>query len=572
MSSSDEYDAATAQYLLAAWKALKNGNINFHKSLQHHVDELLSATLTSIGLVDTRSLSEETLRFARIFGATISTKEDNSTKVNISSTSASTHELQVDLFRLFRKLFSALTGRSFELISTEGEIRDLMMWRVKHQPDTFEESTRTATDELGDFYNKNSLEMFRKAKQFGGMRLVTGGQRTFGPSALSAVRTTGLYADTQLIPDPVYPFLHSNLKLNAAPLQLAIQLFHILQLSPLVDAELPVLPVFVFPSFEEALELGDAHTKIGMERMVIRLIAPLCQGTIITLDDLFEYSVKNEDAFLNSLMPSALFVPPGKQPNPQLSATEAANLYIKALEGFRSSTELEKMKGMPIGLLLLQGIIERLRPQYHLFDNARELGAQPLLSQPVHWHYFEKISEANAKELRSKEVISEQAFQTLRAVQDDSLSWLASIPVSTLSDLIRNNEHRWLREELNKYTTQLASLEHIDTSAMIREVRHGLDSLVQRQHKNLKDIERKYSPKKAGVYVGGAAGVGLAASAMMLPSLSPLLGISVPAIALAAVVSGTVIGYSKEKIGEAVEKRQAERSILGVLATVRPRE
>lgn len=71
---------------------------------------------------------------------------------------------------------------------------------------------------------------------------MTGGQRTFGPSALNAVRITGLYADTQLIPDPIYPFVGSNLSLNAVHLQLAIQLFYVLRLRPLVEAELPVPP------------------------------------------------------------------------------------------------------------------------------------------------------------------------------------------------------------------------------------------------------------------------------------------------------------------------------------------
>ncbi|WP_300630993.1 hypothetical protein, partial [Pseudomonas sp.] len=118
-------------------------------------------------------------------------------------------------------------------------------------------------------------------------------------------------------------------------------------------------------------------------------------------------------------------------------------------------------------------------------------------------------------------MISEQALQTLRAVQDDSLSWLANIPLTTLARLISNNEHRWLREELNKYTSQLASAGPIDTNDMIKEVSHGLASLVQRQRKSLKDIEAKYAPKKAAVVAGGIVGAGLVASAVMLPFLSP---------------------------------------------------
>jgi hypothetical protein len=269
-------------------------------------------------------------------------------------------------------------------------------------------------------------------------------------------------------------------------------------------------------------------------------------------------------------MPSGLFIPPGGKLGIELGAAEAASQYLKELEGVRSPLVLDQMKRMPTGPLLLNGVLERLRPQYHLFENSSELGAQALLSQPVHWHYFEKIAQANARDLRSKNVISDQALQTLHAIQDDSLSWLANIPVKTLAQLISNNEHRWLREELNKYTSQLASIGPIDTNEMIKEVSHGLASLVQRQRKSLKDIELKYAPKKAAVLAGGIISAGLVASAVMLPLLSPLLAVGVPTVALAGAASGALIGFGKEKIGEVVEKRYAGQSMLGVLATTRP--
>lgn len=566
----DVDDSIAAQRLLNAWKAMREGKLRFPTPLQSYADELLAAPLTAIGLVDTKDMSREAILMANRFGAALSIQGGKQLKENADQTSAAMNEVQVGLFSLFSALFAALTGRAVELVIGVEEIKQRMMWRVKHQPDLFANSVNQATGELGEFYNHHSINIYQQAKNFGGMRLVTGGQRMFGPSALNAVRITGLYADTQLIPDPIYPFISSDLKLNAAPLQLAIQLFHILQLRPLVDAKLPVPAVFIFPSFEESLEQHDAHTKLGLEDLSVRLISPICQGQIQSLDELFDYSSKQESAFLDKLMPAGLFIPPGGEPGISLSASEAARQYLKELEGVRSPHVLDQMKRMPIGPLLLNGVLERLRPQYHLFENSNELGAQALLSQPAHWHYFEKIAQANARDLRSQNVISDQAFQTLHAVQDNSLSWLANIPVTTLVQLISNNEHRWLREELNKYTSQLASAGPIDTNEMIKEVSHGLASLVQRQRKSLNDIELRYAPKKAAVLTGGVIGAGLVASAVMLPLLSPLLAVGVPAVALAGAASGALIGFGKEKIGEIVEKRHAGKSLLGVLATARP--
>jgi len=564
------HNPETAQRLLDAWKAAREGKLKFPPSLQFHADELSAAPLTATGLVDTKGMSRETVLLATSFGAALSLQRDEALKDKAYQPTAAMNEVQVELFALFSSLFSALTGRSVDLVRDANEIKQHILWRVGYQPDVFANSVNQATEELSKFYDRHSINIYERAKSFGGMRLVTGGQRQFGPSALNAVRITGLYADTQLIPDPIYPFLSSDLNLNAIHLQLAIQLFHILQLRPLVDAKLPVPAVFIFPSFEEALERNDAHTKLGLEQLAIGLISPICRGQIQSLEELFDYSSKQETAFLDALMSSGLFVPPGGKPGIQLSAGEAASRYLQELEGIRSPLVLDQMKRMPTGRLLLNGVLERLRPQYHLFENSNELGAQALLSQPVHWHYFEKIAQANARDLRSKNVISDQALQTLHAIQDDSLSWLANIPVTTLVQLISNNEHRWLREELNKYTSQLASTGPIDTNEMIKEVSHGLASLVQRQRKSLKDIESRYAPKKAAVLTGGIIGAGLVASAAMLPLLSPLLAVGVPAVALAGAASAALIGFGKEKIGEVVEKRHAGQSMLGVLATTRP--
>jgi len=560
-------DADTAQRVLMAWKALNNDKLHLPPHMAALAQEIKDAPLLANGLVDTTRLSSSALMLARSAGMALLHGKHEQAPAPLTIPSA---DLQETLFALFARLFGALTGRAVDLVLKEEEIRDLMVWRIKHDTQAFEVATNEATQALASFYDAHYLELFRRGQQLGGMRLLSGGQRVFQKSALTSLRLTALYADTQLIPDPIYPFLEGGLNLNAAHLQLAIALFHILSLRPLVDARFPVPPVFVFPSFERSLEGGDAHTKMGLEKLIVSVIGPHCKGTIESLDDLFAYTRRQDDAFAQELLNAKLFVPPNGTPGEMLSIAQAREAYLSGLAGIRSQDNLEELRQLPAPSLIVNGIMERLSPQYHLLENANEMNAQPLLSQVAHWHYFEMSATASAQELVRKNVLSEQSYQTLRAIQDDSIAWLADIPVDTLRDLIANNEHRWFREEMNRYTALLATESPIDSDAMVREVNHGLAAMVQKQHAVMNEIQNKYAPRKAAIIAAGIAGVATAGVVTLLPMLSPLLGSTLPAVAALGSAVGAVAGVGQAKVGALVEKRQARRSMIGVLAARKP--
>lgn len=566
MGETRQLSPDAAGNLHAAWQALNNGRLQVHRDQKAIADALAAAPLMLNGLVNTKDLSDEVVHFGCVMGRMIS--EANRPKADKPASQLDLKVSQQELFQLFAQLFSALTGINIELISGPEEIKQRMIWRFKHEEVGMEESINGALHELGQFYEKNAASIFQEAAKLGGLRLVSGGQRTFGPSALNAVRITGLYGDTQLIPDPVYPFLTAELYLNAKHLQLANTLFYLLQLRPLVDAGLNVPPVIVFPSFEEALEQNDATTKIGQEQLALKLIGPLCKGTISSLDELFEYAARHSASFAQSILTADLFIPPGGNVGERLSIDEAVSSYLEGLRGIRSNEMLAQLSNLSPAMILLNGVLERLRPHYHLLENADAMRAQPLLTQAVHWHYFEKCANANALDLCQTKVISEQTFLTLRAVQDDSLNWLATIPIPTLVNLIANGEHKWLREELVKYTSQLHASGSAQLDEVVREVTHGLASIAQRQQRAMNEIERKYEPKKKAVIFGALAGGSVAATVLMLPMLAPLLGVTAPFTAAAAALGGGATGYAKEKIGERSEKRQAQRSMIGVLATI----
>jgi hypothetical protein len=569
-----DYAAQTARKVLEVIEALRAGKLKVPAGLASEVETLLALPIGPTGLPNIDRVPAKTLAFARSTALALTglaqMREDYPQDVDEAADGLSLEDAQCRLFELFEALFVSLIGVPSVGIGALPELKDRMLYRLRNdRDDEAAKLHQLATSELFEFYQGNASTIFRAAKALGGVKSVCGGQRGFNGTALEATRIAGLYCDTQLVPDPVYPFLFGNLHLNAAPLQMAIALFHILALRPLIDARLPEPPVIVFPSFEELLEENDPMTKAGMAALTVKVVAPALDAQLHSIDELYDYARKHEEAFCTAIMRERLFVPPGADPRAQMTAQEALDIYLDALEGVRDRGLLEKMKKMPKGWLVMNAVAERLRPQYHLLENANELDAQPLVSQQSHWHYFERCSTAEARDLVNHRIISPDSFDVLRALQDDSLAWLANIPVDGLVELRRNQEHAELREQLKKFTTQLTSTKDAELPEVAREVRHGLQVLIQRQQKALAEIQRKYSPKAWGAAVGAGLGAAVGASMFFMPALAAFAGVAAPAAAAMGALGGGATAYVRELTGKAVEVRNVRKTMLGMLAAAR---
>jgi len=106
----------------------------------------------------------------------------------------------------------------------------------------------------------------------------------------------------------------------------------------------------------------------------------------------------------------------------------------------------------------------------------------------MQWRYVELRSVGSARELVNKRVLPEQALTMLRALKDDSLGWLSNIPVTGPAELRSSLEHLAFRKELKEYTAQLVSAEPMNFAAAVREVNHGLKSLVDVQQKAIREF------------------------------------------------------------------------------------
>ncbi|SAK75424.1 hypothetical protein AWB80_04352 [Caballeronia pedi] len=566
METNREIDSA--QKASIVFDALKAGKLKIRQEDEVWARELMALPRRITGLLDVSKLSPRTLAIVRAAALALSGLDLNSEE-SVVEKALSTLDAQCILFHHYEELFSALVGANSSAVASTEEIKSRVLDRIRLADHAVFDDFNAAVGELKLFYEQNAAAMFRAGKSLGGVKVVLGGQRKFGGSTLSATRIGGLYCDTQLIPDPVFPFLKGDLQLNALHLHLAIVLFHILPLRPLVDARLSVPPVLVFPSFEEDLERKDAITQAGMESMFLKVVAPACNASVASLEDLFDYATKHERAFLAAITNEKLFIPPGGTAETVGTADESLDIYLRDLKGLRDSKMLSRMEKMPRGALVLNAILERLRPQYHLAENADELDAQPMLSLPVHWYYFERCARAETRELVRQQVLSRDAFDILRALQDDSLTWLANVPIGGLVELRERMEHAELREQLKKFTTQLTATGPAELEAVLREVRHGLNVLIQRQKKAIKDVEDRYAPKYSSTAAGIAIGALAGASMFFMPTLAVAAGVTAPIATALGGVGGGSLAIAKDAVGQLVEKRRVRKSMLGMLATAR---
>ena len=462
-------------------------------------------------------------------------------------------EYQIELFQMIGEFWGRATGMPPEEFSSIDAFGDTIRQQGRNLAYRMEDAYAFADTELRKFYSKNAGRAYRLASRLAGTKLVLGGSSSFGRSQLASTRSTLLYADTVLIADPIYPWLEDERKHEKFGLVRPLQEAHaILHLRPLVDANLPHCPVYVFPSFEKSLEREDEVTKRGIERLIVDILAHFVDPGIGSLDDAYTFARDRADDFIRAVERHALFVPPEAaigEPVP-----EALRRYNQYVQTWRTSDYVKVYERAPVGAKVLSGIYERLSPQFHLFENAEELSAHPLLSVEQQGHYFKLVSEVNTDRLSRLGLLDDPTRRQLAALSSERLAWLNNIPVGMLAKLREDSEHEVFRKMLATAISNLhnSALENIDKVAA--EICREIDSGIARYNRSVREIDEKFMASTVQTAVG-AVGGGLS---LLVPALAPLLGPIVPLAAL------TKFGY--DALTRQVDIKKQSRSLMGVLS------
>jgi hypothetical protein len=332
----------------------------------------------------------------------------------------------------------------------------------------------------------------------------------------------------------------------------------LLHLKPIVDADLPHCPVLVFPSWEKSLEEKDTQTIAGISQLFVDFCAKYVNAEIATIDDARKIVWSQPEQFMHVVDDNRLFVAPGGSVGEPVA--DALNRYEKDLERWRTSEWLMEFQKLSPAAKVMNGLFERLTPQYHLLENSAELKANPLLCIEQQAHYFKLLSGINNDRLQRAGLLNQETQAIIAGLGSDRLAWLSNIPIDALVELRSNNENEAFRKLLADAVSRLHDASIEDTDRVAAEICREIDSGIAGHNRLLRDTSGKYY-KKAVKWAAAATITGLAA---FVPSLAPYLGAALP-LALAGKLGWDVWGHSNE------QKRQS-RSLMGVLAVARSAE
>lgn len=320
-----------------------------------------------------------------------------------------------------------------------------------------------------------------------------------------------------------------------------------------MDAELPYPAIFVFPSWEKTLEDRDEQTQQAISQMIAEVLSHCLGGTFQSLSEVEDFAARKPEQFLTAVDQSRLFVAPGGPVDERL--LDALSRYQREMETWRSQEWLNWYGTLPTHMRVLNAVLERLPPQYHLLANSEEMRGNPLLCLEQQAHYFKLVSATNSARLERLGLLNPHTRALVDAFRSHRLHWLAHIPSDQLARLRKDNENVAFRKRLGDALGRLHDSMLCNVDKVAEEICHELQSMIADHKKELRNLQDKYKRMHRLTSAISLAAAGVA----FMPALAPFLGSVVP-FALAA-------RYGNDKVRELADRRALTQSLVGVLAT-----
>ncbi|MFV5491681.1 hypothetical protein [Acinetobacter sp. ASP199] len=413
-------------------------------------------------------------------------------------------------------------------------------------------------EKLTLLYSIESPQVFKSAQDLDVFKINLGGSSRFLKTQLNAVRKSLLLTDIVLIPDPILPWLERERgeeKFNNIRMIEAI--FFILQLRDLLTEDFDIPPFFIFPSWEKILEEKDSYTKESISTLLVDFFNFYVGTSFDNKNDLIKYAFNNRDEFLKNVENKRLFIAPnGLETFSLRKSIDDYKVYVKEN---RTDEWCHQYLKDDIQIVL-NGISERLAPQFHLFDNSKEMKSNPYLCIPEHAHYYKLISKMSWS-YNVDEVIDKQTQTILEALSSQRLDYLANISDDEIKMLRKTDEHILFKKEMRDFVNSLSNSKIEDIHYVSREFSDFLRMKTSQHIKELEVLKSKYRAKHTQTLL--LAGGTLAVNFMPLigPVLSAVLG-----------VGGVGFKYASDKSDEINDLKKMNSSMLGVIALTKARQ
>jgi len=429
----------------------------------------------------------------------------------------------------------------------------------KSQLDNANRSYETLEIRLKNLHTQEGVKCFNSAKKLNCFKVNLGGSSRVYESQLKAIRKSILLADLVLVPDPVMPWLETKREYeNYQMIHILQAAYFILQLKKFfLDHDSYFPPFLVFPSFEKILEAHDEFTINSSKQLIIDFFSYYSNLSFNSIEDLFSFAKLNDKKFLKIVEDSNLLLAPGDKGNEPLSTS--IQKYESMVNKWRSQEYQKVFDSIPDSAKALIAIMERIQPQYHLFENSYEFNSNPLLCIEAHAHYFKLISKMTNHRVFNLEKFDKNSLSSISALMNRRLDFLTNINDEQLKFLRKTKENITFRNKLREFINNLPNTEINNITKVASEVCSYIESLISQHEKQIDALNIKYGAKhKYTALIGGG---GLAVS--LLPALAPFLGAALP---LALTTTGK---YVANKLDEISERKILSGSMIGVFATLK---
>lgn len=469
---------------------------------------------------------------------------------------------QTRYFEILEEFFNSVTGKMPQEFSTLGDFSNAvrkMGEDVKNNSDRQKPimmAYQRFAKKLSSLYREEGAAAFKAAQSLDACKLNLGGGSRFGETQLNATRKSLLYADTVLIPDPIMPWIEKKRDeekfLHVIPLQMT---FFVLHLSDLAGEGFDIPPFVIFPSFEKILEDNDEVTQENTVQLVTEVFSHYIDSGIQSFEDIISLSDQDPNEFLGKIEASGLFISPGGVIGGGLK--EEIKNYKAEMSEWRSKEWCEKNLSLDDHRIVINGIFERIQPQYHMLENSDELRSHPFVCVDGPAHYYKLISNMKNENASKEGQFDSQTVSILSSLASTRLDFLANIEDSQILELRKTDGNIKFRRELRDLVNSLPQTKLDDLGYVVSEVCAHIESSISSYEKSIKGIKGRYGAKHKHTLLVGAGTLAVT----MFPVLTPFLATLLPLGGAA-----TAGKYISDKFSESEEISQSSHSMVGVMS------